>query len=155
ADQDDAADLKRMNDQYAVVRIGGKVRIVSLEASDLHPGGRVPVYWMLQDFCAFHLREKKPVQTGRGTTRIGIGQWWFQHDKRRQYNGVEFAPNGTDKTKFNLWTGFGCEALQGDCGRYLEHLLTNICRGDQDHYNYLLSWMALAVQHPERRGEVA
>ena len=55
----------------------------------------------------------------------------------------------------NLWTGFTCVPVENDCGLYLEHLHENICSGDREHSNYLLNWMAYAVQQPGKAGEVA
>jgi hypothetical protein len=34
-------------------------------------------------------------------------------------------------------------------------LRNNICAGIEEHSEYLLNWMAFAVQHPDRQGEVA
>src|SRR5262249_36110489 len=65
------------------------------------------------------------------------------------------APNSNDTTKLNLWTGFSCDAVDGDCGLYLDHLIQIVCSGNQDHSEYLLNWMANAVQHPDKPGEVA
>src|SRR5215470_15977041 len=54
-------DLKAMNANYAVVRIGGKTRVVSFEESETHRGSTVPVFSTIPDFRAFHDRAKKPV----------------------------------------------------------------------------------------------
>ncbi|MDC3311886.1 DUF5906 domain-containing protein [Alphaproteobacteria bacterium] len=44
---------------------------------------------------------------------------------------------------------------KGDCGLYLEHIRQNICRGDEDLYEYVLDWMADAIQNPAKRPGVA
>jgi hypothetical protein len=149
-------DLAAMNSKYAVVKVGGKTRVVSLEDSASYPGSKVPVFSTIQDFCAFHANKKKGVTGADGSVkRIGIGRWWIDHEERRQFDGIVYAPNLADDSKLNLWTGFGCDAKAGDCNRYLEHLHENICGGNSDYSQYLLGWMAYAVQHPERQGEVA
>jgi hypothetical protein len=43
----------------------------------------------------------------------------------------------------------------GVCGLYLGHVYDNICRGNADRYDYLLNWMAAAVQFPSRLPGVA
>jgi hypothetical protein len=150
-------DLAAMNDKYAVVKIGGKTRVVTLEASPAYPGSVVPVFSTIPDFCAFHAKQKKLVAAPDGTTRrIGIGKWWIDHEERRQFDGIVYAPNiEHEDGKLNLWTGFGCEATAGECGLYLAHLHENICGGNSEYSGYLLGWMAYAAQHPERQGEVA
>src|SRR4051812_40169065 len=80
-------DLARMNRMYAVVKIGGKTRVVWLEDSATYPGSKVPVFSTISDFCAFHSKHKKEVVTHGITKRIGIGRWWIDHDERRQYDG--------------------------------------------------------------------
>jgi hypothetical protein len=143
--------LADMNANYAVVRISGKTRVMSLESNAAFPGCKIPVFSTIPDFCAFHLKRKREVN-GK---KIGIGRWWIESADRRQYDGVVYDPGGTGGTMFNLWTGFGCEAGAGDCGLYLDHLRENICGGDAGYYDYLLNWMAYAVQFPGRQGEVA
>jgi hypothetical protein len=149
----DAADLAQMNATYAVTKIGGKTRVMSLEESSLFPGCKVPVFSTVPDFCAFHLKQKKPKHDGRG--KIGIGRWWIEHPDRRQYDGVVYDPASKNPSMFNLWRGFSCQPIEGNCDFYIEHLRDNICNGRQDEYEYLVNWMAYAVQYPGRQGEVA
>ena len=59
-------DLAAMNDMYAVVKIGGKTRVVTLEASPAYPGSLVPVFSTIPDFCAFHAKQKKEIVAPNG-----------------------------------------------------------------------------------------
>jgi hypothetical protein len=148
--------LADLNERYAVVQVGGKTRVVSIENDPVHPGGKIPVYQSLQDFRAFQERYKVKRSKTNGDTRvIGRGSWWLMHPGRRQYEGVVYAPNANPPQMLNLWTGFSCAPKEGICRLYLDHLKEIICRGNADHYSYLFNWMALAIQHPERQGEVA
>jgi hypothetical protein len=74
---------------------------------------------------------------------------------RRQYETLVFAPNRTVEGAYNLWRGFACEPVPGDCDLFLDHVRNNICNGNEEHYDYLLNWMARAVQQPDSPGEVA
>src|SRR5262249_30627399 len=135
-------DLAEMNAKYAVVRVGGKTRVVTLEDNPAYPGSMVPVFSTIPDFCAFHAKQKKTVVSPAGTEkRIGIGKWWIDHEERRQYGAIVYAPNLSDDSKLNLWTGFGCKPEPGNCDLYLAHLHDNICAGNSDHSQYLLGWM--------------
>jgi hypothetical protein len=144
-----------MNAKFAVVKIGGKTRVVSIEDDPTYPGAKVPVFSTINDFCQFHDRRKKVVVINDKPRRTGFGRWWIDHEGRRQYDGIVYAPNSTDMSKLNLWMGFGCDSRPGDCSLYLLHLRDNIAGGNDIHVDYLLNWMARAVQQPGTAGEVA
>jgi hypothetical protein len=152
-------DLIDMNAKYAVVRIGGKTRVVSFEEGPTYSGCKVPVFSTIPDFCSFHAKRKKIITGENGKQRkIGVGRWWINHDRRQQFDGIVYAPRADASAtsgKLNLWGGFGCEARLGNCDLYLAHLRDNVCNGNNIHAEYLLDWMANAVQHPGRQGEVA
>ena len=157
--ESDDADLNAMNERFAVVMMGGKTKVFSMEESAMFAGCRVPVFSSIPDHCAFHKNPRKTIIGEAGHPRqVGIGKWWIEHAERRQYDGIVYAPGATEETirgKLNLWTGFSCEPRPGICDRYLAHLRQNICNGHEGHNEYLLNWMAYAVQHPKRQGEVA
>jgi hypothetical protein len=83
------------------------------------------------------------------------GKAWLQQARRRQYDGIVFAPNADTQDQYNLWRGFGLKPAKGDWSIFQEHLLEIICGGNRSHYEYLIGWMARAVQQPEKQGEVA
>jgi hypothetical protein len=152
------ADLAEMNSKYAVVRIGGKTRVVWFEEASAYPGCKVPVFSSIADFRAFHAKRKKVVIRNGKERKIGFGRWWIDHEQRRQFDGIVYAPSASTKItngKLNLWSGFGCEPCKGKCDLYLAHLHANICAGNEEHAEYLVNWMASAVQYPDRQGEVA
>ena len=78
---------------------------------------------------------------------------WFNWKGRRQYfgRGVVFEPGGPleiPNDMLNLWRGFGIKPKQGDWSLLRNHILNVVCSGQQDHYDYLVKWMAYAVRHP-------
>jgi hypothetical protein len=146
-------DLAKMNERYAVVMVGGKTRVVSFE--DGPTGYKVPVYSTFSDFRAFHAGRKLLTSKSGITRRVRLGGWWLDSERRRQYNGIVYSPDADVPGAMNLWTGFSCEPIAGARDLYLDHLRDNICAGDAEHYEYLLNWMAYAVQYPGRQGEVA
>jgi hypothetical protein len=155
-EDDDAKDLIRMNAAYAVVKVAGKTRVAELEETPTYPGCKVPVFSTFTDFMAFHAKKKKVIATAAGKLKeIGLGKWWINHPQRRQYDGIVYAPQGAANGRLNLWTGYGCKRRAGKCDLYIAHLRDNVCSGVDEHAEYLLSWMADAVQHPEKAGEVA
>jgi Mesyanzhinovviridae DNA primase len=152
---DDEKDLTEMNAKYAVVKVGGKTRVVEFEESPTYPGCKVPVFSTIADFCAFHAKRKKRIPAVNGSKEVGIGKWWIDHPKRQQFERVAYLPGFDNSHVLNLWRGFAVEPKEGNCDLYLAHLRENICRNNQEHFEYLLNWMANAVQYPGRRCEVA
>jgi hypothetical protein len=151
----DDPDLLRMNEAYAVVRVGGKTRVVHFEDSPTYPGCKTPVFSTLSDFAAFHARERKAVVVEGQTREVGLGKWWLSQTQRRQYKALVYAPNAHDPERMNLWLGFACEPKAGDCFLFKQHLLANVCSDNREHFEYLWRWMARAVQEPGAAGEVA
>jgi hypothetical protein len=153
-DSDDP--LNEMNERFAVVMIGGKARVLTWEASPFDQCWKIPVYLPRNDFRFLQDKWRVIYVDAEGETqKVPRGSWWLSHPARRQYDSVVFVPGKDVPGKLNLWNGWACEPRPGDCGLYLAHLKDNICSGDDSCYQYLLSWMAYAVQQPARQGEVA
>ena len=82
---------------------------------------------------------------------------WMCHPLRRTYkHGVVFDPGGVDDPHvYNLWSGYSIEPLDGECEVILNFILDVICAGNKKHYQYVLNWLARAIQRPQDIGEVA
>jgi len=145
--------LAEFNNKYAVVQNigGGRCRIV-YEEDDASMVLQSP-----GDFKSYYSNEFVTVPTGNATKEVPIGKWWFEHRMRRSYRSIVFLPGQeVPDDVYNLWRGFAYEAIPGgSCELYLEHLLTCICSGDQAVFDYVLSWMAMAVQRPWEQGHTA
>ena len=83
------------------------------------------------------------------------GAWWIENPRRREYEDIEFNPAGTTEDIYNLWTGFAIKPVKGNCDLYLKHIKEIVCGGEESYYDYLIKWMARAVQKPELTGGVA
>jgi len=55
----------------------------------------------------------------------------------------------------NLWQGWGVEAKPGDWGLIREHIEEVIAGGNKVFGDYVLSWIAWSIQHPDQQAEVA
>lgn len=151
--------LQELNAKHAIVRsVGGKCRIISEEWDE--ELDRLSLdYQTSTDFNTFYMNQFMEMtidgKDGPKVVSVPLGKWWLTHPHRRSYERVVFAPGREVSGSYNLWTGFGCEARPGSCELYLAHLRENICCGNEDHYKYLLGWMASAVQKPGEQGHVA
>jgi hypothetical protein len=92
-----------------------------------------------------------------GERRLPKGKAWTEHPQRRTYDGgIVFAPNmKVAPNQYNLWRGYGVIEKEGDWSLMKGHILNIICAGDAKKYDYVIGWLANAVQHPDRAGMVA
>jgi len=156
--------LLMMNDRHAVIgNIGGKCAVIE-EVDDhlkLHNNQTFKrTKLTMSSFDSIKQRYmNKRIKVG--TTKEGadvteeLGKYWLKHPMRRQYDTMRFMPLIEKDGVYNLWRGFAYEAVPGDCSLYLQHVKENICSGNELHYEYLIYWMARAVQEPASAGEVA
>ncbi len=151
--------LRKLNDKNAVVVVGGKTRVLG-ETEDVlddgHKRSRV-IYQSFDDFRNYYSNQFIEIMSPSGdeVVKIPVGRWWLAHGQRRTYKGVVFSPGKSVSGYYNLWKGFGYEAIPGDCGLFLDHVRENICGDDVEVYDYLIRWMATAVQYPAQPGHVA
>ncbi|WP_242426260.1 DUF5906 domain-containing protein [Vibrio sp. qd031] len=76
---------------------------------------------------------------------------------RKTYHGVVFDPSNRASSRFlNMWSGFAVDAVEGDdkLDNIMWHLRNIICCGNDDHFYYLLAWMAHIIQKPEKKSGV-
>lgn len=150
--------LRELNDQHAVIaNIGGKCMVME---EVWNPALKRPVL----EFQGFdHFRNRymnRMVSVGTKTTKSGqtipqempAGEWWLRQPQRRQYRSVVFMPNGDAGGSYNLWRGFGTEPRPGDWSLFRDHIRDIVCAQNEDHFGYLLGWMANAVQNPGEPG---
>lgn len=153
-------ELRELNEAHAVVEsIGGKCRVISEEPDPVLNRTRI----CTQSFADFKNRYMNRsvdimVTDAKGNSipkAIPLGDWWLKHPQRQQYRTIVFSPGHDVRGCYNLWTGFGVEARPGDCSLFLDHVRDNLCRGCTHLYDYVLGWMARAVQYPAEQGHVA
>jgi Family of unknown function (DUF5906) len=150
--------LAELNENNCVVLDGAKTMVLRFEEVEHVAGGeryvhRVPTFLRFHDFRNFYLNRR--VQVGKRW--IDLGSWWLEHWQRRQYRGVIFRPAGAPVIdgRLNLWTGWSVEPKQGDWSLLRKHIFETVAAGDERVRDYVLNWMAWAVQHPDQQAEVA
>lgn len=150
--EDNGDVLLEMNDKYAVVQVGGRARILQEPKND-----DKPVTLMTERDLSLLLANRRVVwNDGKRDHSMPLMKWWLQHPKRRTFFDLVFVPaRKVADTAYNLWRGFAYEAIPGDCELFLDHIRENICRGNEECYEYLIKWMAHAVQFPYEPGHVA
>ena len=139
--------IETMNQDYAVVPVGGKTAI--LREFKNEDGLIEPIF---MDQTSFNLLTKN-VPTNSKTTAANI---WLASPHRRQYEKVVFAPEeSVSPEHYNLWRGFAVQSTKGNCDPYLHFVLEVICAHDKAKYEYLINWLAFLAQKPNKLPEVA
>ena len=154
--------LTELNVNNCVVLDGGKTLVLRFEQVEHIAGGEryvylVPTFLRFGDFRNFYLNRRVEIETQNGTKWVDLGSWWLEHSHRRQYAGVIFRPAGASiiNNRLNLWTGWGVESKQGDWSLLRRHIREVLAAGDQRVYDYIMNWLAWAVQHPGEQAQVA
>lgn len=152
-------DLAEMNSEHFVTSVNGKTRVVTYVESEVYPGRYEMTFSTFDDFANLHSNRMKVIGKEPDLDYVPLGKWWLMHKNRRQYNGgMRFMPHRDAEVvgkRLNLWKGFAVAPRAGDCQLYLDHIRENICGGDSKSYDYLIRWMAHAVQHRDGPGHVA
>jgi len=96
------------------------------------------------------------VSTAAGTRSMALASVWLNSSYRRAYpGGVVLQPEGaTPPGCYNLWSGFAVTPMPGNSGPMIDHVYM-LCDGAREQAEYVLDWLALCVQRPGSRPEVA
>ena len=153
----EAPELRALNSKHAVIENYGDQCMVIEEEEDPLTGRSFISAQSFPEFGKrYQNRKIRWVNEKEEPKSMPLGKWWLDHPRRRQYRRILFAPGRELPEGFyNLWKGFSCDAKPGCCELYLAHVFDNICGGDTECYEYLLSWMARAVQYPQYNGYTA
>lgn len=149
-------ELAKLNKKHAVIGdIGGKCRVISEVWDPALKRPRV-TFQPFGDFRNRYLNRRVVWKDSEGNDKVEFaGHWWLKHPNRRSYETMVFAPGRETPDAYNLWRGFNCEAIPGDCDLFLDHVRKNICDGDEACYDYVVGWMARTVQQPDTPGYTA
>jgi hypothetical protein len=144
--------LRKLNEKFLVIgNLGGKCRVVE----EVYDAAMKRTRMTKQTFTDFRNRYSHVYITS-GKRTVPVGSWWLSNPQRRQYDYLVFRPGEDEPNAYNLWQGFGCQSISGKKHEaYLEHLRVNLCQNNQAYYDYLIGWMARAVQQPDSPGETA
>lgn len=140
--------IATMNREFALILLGSKLSIMRFY-THYETGKEDFSFLNVQDFHNF-LRNRKI--NGKEPASYA----WLEHMERREYLGITFSPAGSIPTHiFNMWRGYGVEAVEGDCRKFLDFIHCVICGGDKALHSYVMAWLANAVQNPTKRPHVA
>jgi hypothetical protein len=154
--------LRAINDKYAVIKsYGGKCVVVAEGQSPIDPDKKVFIFQSKEAFEQWMANLFLPSLKKRNEKQA-VGPWWFQHRKRRQYDGVVFQPlaprivqTSSGHSLFNTYLGCGVVPKQGDWSLMRLHVKEVLANGDPKTEDYIIRWCAWSVQHPDKLPLVA
>lgn len=137
----------KLNKKHAVVRVSGKTVIMDFELD-----GRV-TYGGVGDLHNFYENVRVP----KDDTTEPVSKAWMRSPHRRTYpNGIVFAPEGGPEGAYNHWQGFSVEPNpKASCRLFIKHVREVICSGNEEHFEYFMSYFAHMVQKPWEKPGVA
>ncbi len=142
--------VRRMNAAFAI-HTSGKVTMIieKLRAPDDLEVLRMVGKSALVD----RLASEKVLLTSADddSKRVPIVQYWMNHPLAAHVQRITFDPDkspGQSGTNWNTWSGFSFQPEPGEWGLLEAHISEVIADGDHDQAEWLLNWMALAVQQP-------
>jgi hypothetical protein len=153
-------DVKKLNREYALVLMGSKA-VIYLEQPNAPVEDQQRVL-TLDAFKAWFANRYTEIVGNDG--KIKAASWanaWMQSKDRRSYRGIEFHPDphnepGTSQY-LNLWSGFAFKARAKRNGYaiFKDHMLNNVCRGDERICTWLFGFFAHMMQKPREKLGVA
>jgi hypothetical protein len=133
--------IDELNREFALIVAGNSLRIAWFQ-----PDGTFKLIG-LADFKV--LLANRQIGDLRGER---LAEAWIAHQDRRQYRDFTFDPsNNHDPTLLNQWRGFAVEPKFENARPGLEFIFEVICDGDLKLFEWLLAWMAQAVQEPHKK----
>lgn len=157
--------MESMSAEFKSVDENGKYKVYAHRPDDIL--GRK--YWVKYDWQNFlrvcdavmHYGDVK-INVGDKIKSVPAGQYWLtKYKKKTTYRGIVYAPeHDGDKTpdeRLNIWTGFSVKP-SGDVGSWelLKKLVfETLCGSNVESYEYVMNWMARAIQTPAEPGGVA
>lgn len=155
--------LERLNREAAVVKVGHAVKYM-VNGTD-YAGQPELRFLSAKDFHALYTNVIVPrqaaFQCGLVTKDAGadlkLSKLWDEWKGRRELEGIGFFP-GSPKHKaivpkgyLNMWSGLAVEPKQGDWSLFRSHLRDKVCGGNQEQFDFLMDWLAQAVQRPQEK----
>jgi len=142
--------LLAINERYARLTVGQTPVVIDLEPD----GASHDVLTTLNERTFVRRMSAEPklaVSEGGKPKLVNIGRYWLDWPQARHYTHVIFDPSrppGHNGSGYNVWQGFTVDPAPGDCSLLLAHIRDNVCDGDDEAYEWVMNWLALAVQRP-------
>ena len=144
--------LQALQSQFALLNMDGKLWMVDLQSIDRKTNQGVAAKLNLSNHEDGSLLLRRAVRAQYPSTNASSTSKDFWDDPKTICNhGVEFNPCGTSKGYLNLWVGPTVKPAEGNWLSISSFFLEVICDNNQECYDYLMAYIAHALQKPEEK----
>lgn len=160
-------DSETIDDAFALVNTGSKTQILYWGKSTFDPSIRVPEFWpeaefhraLKNKFITVESKVERDGATKIESKRMPLSNWWLTRRDRYTYDGLIFDAErepASEEDEINLWRGFGVQPDGSGSWKLMRrHIREIIAADDSASDDYIMRWLAWAVQHPTTQAEVA
>lgn len=144
--------LAAIQKHFALINFGSKIWVLDLNALEARNKEGLAKQFEVSNRSDGKLMIKRFLEANypqADAVKI-IEEFWIR-PQTKCYEGVDFNPKGTSEKFLNLWVGPTVTPKAGNCDLIKAFLLEVICSGDQKNYDYLIGYMAHALQRPEEK----
>lgn len=144
------------NRRYALVLTGEQAKIIRKEQVPDSLQDRYKQY-SIDAFRAFKCNDVVlvPDDKSAGMKPVRKMDIWMSSPRRNSFDGLVMHPAKPRVVEdvyghrfLNTWAGFAVKPEPGDWSLMKKHILDNLCSGNEDHYNWLMDWIADMFQEP-------
>ena len=143
--------IDELNKTYAVIQIGGSIKILQERRVQVDTPWEDP-YTLLTRQGFQLLLENRMVELATVNKIITkpLSEVWLASDKRRTLAGINFFPGKPKIVEgyYNVWAGWSIQPEPGDWQPFKDFILEVVANGNQEHYEWILDWMADLYQEP-------
>ena len=164
---DESLVVERLNDRHAAIMVQGKFVVINEDYNPIFKRQEITLssknnfldrYYNKPVNVTRLKKDKKTEIYEEKKVRTSKGYRWLNSPQRRQYDGFCFDSNNDDPQigeLYNLWRGFAVKPKEGNCSLFHRHIFEVITQENTGIYNYILDWMADAVQNRTKRPGVS
>ena len=136
------------NKKHAVIMVGGKCQIMNETIDPVFNRADI-TFSSINDFKNRYSNLILQYTDAEGSSHeTPVTTLWLKYKKRRQYEGIVFAPGRDLPDFYNLYKGFAVNPVKGDWSLFYKFMFEVIAGENEEIFNYLLKWMARLVQDP-------
>ena len=138
--------------RFALINLKGKVWVVDRRnIAARRKKGHENSSWLIGRADAFILMTRALAEKFPQLDARPVCNQFIRDPQTTLYKGVEFRADGTTEGFLNLWIGHTIKPVKGNWELLANYLLFVICSNNRETYEYLLNYLAHALQKPEEK----
>ena len=147
--------LQEIQKRFSLINLSGKFYVIdNEEVADLKSGNAKEIYFY--EFKDAKILMRRILQTLPVTSKIDTIFNQFEDDIHTKcYKKISFSPIKVPSDTLNCWVGPTLDTKESQWDHLHHFLYEIICDRNPDAYNYLINYLAHAIQKPQEKPGVA